>query len=130
MLLYLPHMLDHIAFRVSDIDATVRFYTAALAPLGYALAFDHSFDGVRVVGFGKEGKIDTWFSNATPVGGPAHVAWSAASKEAVDAFHAAGLEAGGKDNGAPGPRPEYGESYYGAFLLDPDGNNAEAVLRA
>jgi len=121
-------MLDHITHRVRDIAATVAFYTEALRPLEYSLSFDQVFDsGLRVAGFGQNGKVDTWFTSDRPVSGPAHIAWRAESKEAVDAFHAAALAAGGRDNGAPGMRPEYHEHYYGAFVLDPDGNNVEAV---
>lgn len=120
-------MLDHITHHVGDIDATVAFYTAALEPLSYALAFDRRSDGVRVVGFGRNGKIDTWFTADPPASGPTHIAWRTTSREAVDAFHAAAVAAGGEDNGAPGLRPEYHGNYYGAFVLDPDGNNVEAV---
>lgn len=121
-------MLDHITHRVRDIDATVVFYAEALEPLGYSLSFDRTYaSGVRVAGFGQNGKVDTWFVNGQPVSGPAHIAWRAPSREAVDAFHAAALAAGGQDNGAPGMRPGYHAHYYGAFVLDPDGNNVEAV---
>lgn len=122
-------MLDHITFRVSDIKKAEAFYTAALKPLGYSLSFDQTFDdSVRVIGFGKGGKIDTWFTADKPVSGPAHISWKAESKEQVDEFYKAALAAGGKDNGAPGIRTEYHENYYGAFVLDPDGNNVEAVF--
>ncbi len=121
-------MIDHITVRVADIEKTVTFYKAALAPLGYSLSFDQTFDGVQVVGFSKDGKIDTWFTNDTPVSGPFHIAWKTESREVVDAFHKAAIEAGGIDNGAPGLRPEYHKNYYGAFVLDPDGNNVEVVF--
>jgi catechol 2,3-dioxygenase-like lactoylglutathione lyase family enzyme len=120
-------MLDHITIRVSNIANTVIFYTAALAPLGYKIAFDQEFDGIRVVGFSKDGKIDTWFTADKPVSGPVHLAFKADTREAVDAFYAAAMHAGGRDNGTPGIRPEYHESYYAAFVFDPDGNDIEAV---
>lgn len=130
-------MIDHMTFRVADIGRTRAFYAAALAPLGYRVAFDAVHDGVRVLGLGcGEGDAattDTWFvDGASPWGGPAvssgcHLAWRAPSRAAVDAFHAAALAAGGRDNGAPGLRPHYHPHYYGAFVIDPDGNNVEAV---
>ncbi len=130
-------MLDHMTFHVSDIARSKAFYAAALAPLGYALRFEQNIDGVNVLGFGQgdaaESKIDTWLVDR-PCAGPGrsfssacHLAWRAASREAVDAFHAAALAAGGADNGPPGPRPHYHPHYYGAFVIDPDGNNVEAV---
>lgn len=122
-------MLDHITFRVSDIDKTDAFYSAALKPLGYSRTFDQTFDdNVRVIGFGKSGKTDTWFTTDKPASGAAHIAWKANSREEVDQFYKAALAAGGKDNGAPGVRTEYHENYYGAFVFDPDGNNVEAVF--
>lgn len=122
-------MLDHITLRVSDIVKTQAFYCAALKPLGYSLSYDQTFDGgVRVIGFGRGSKIDTWFTTDQPVSGPAHICWKAESREQVDDFYKAALAAGGKDNGAPGIRAEYHENYYGAFVLDPDGNNVEAVF--
>jgi catechol 2,3-dioxygenase-like lactoylglutathione lyase family enzyme len=135
-------MIDHMTFRVSDIALSKAFYAAALAPLGYALLFEQQFDGVNVLGFGQpatapahEAKIDTWLVDGpSPHGAPVttgcHLAWSAASRAAVDAFHAAALAAGGSDNGAPGLRPQYHTGYYGAFAIDPDGNNVEAVCHA
>lgn len=121
-------MIDHITIRVRNIDSVVAFYSEALKPLGYSLDFDKNFDSVRVVGFGKSGKIDTWFTSGTSFSGPIHIAWNANSKNEVDDFYEAGIKAGGKDNGAPGIRPEYHENYYGAFLIDPEGNNIETVF--
>jgi catechol 2,3-dioxygenase-like lactoylglutathione lyase family enzyme len=135
-------MIDHMTFRVSDIARSKAFYVAALAPLGYALRFEQQFDGVNVLGFGQTAttpahvaKIDTWLLDGpSPHGAPittgCHLAWSAPSRAAVDAFHAAALAAGGSDNGAPGLRPHYHADYYGAFVIDPDGNNIEAVCHA
>ncbi len=120
-------MLDHLTLRVPNIEKTITFYSATLAPLRYTLSFDQTFDGVRVVGFGKDGKVDTWFTTDTPVSAHCHIAFKADSPDAVDTFYKAALAAGGKDNGAPGLRPEYHERYYGAFIFDPDGHNIEAV---
>ena len=120
-------MLGHITIRVRDIESTRKFYTELLAPLGYTLDFDQNFDGVQVIGFAKDGIFDTWFTTMTPLSGFCHFAYQVDSRAEVDAFHAAGLAAGGKDNGEPGTRPEYSEKYYGAFILDPDGNNVEAM---
>lgn len=121
-------MIDHITFRVSDIEKTKSFYSKALSPIGYKMGFDQTFDGVRILGFTKNDKMDTWFTNAKPVSGPFHIAWRVNSQKEVDAFYAAAMEAGGKDNGKPGRREEYHPDYYGAFVLDPDGNNIEAVF--
>ena len=129
-------MLDHFTLRVRDIAATRAFYTAALAPLGYVNAFDAVHDGAAIVGFGftqENGsmRIDSWFiDHREPVSGPTHLCWVAATRAQVDAFHAAALAAGGQDNGPPGLRAHYGPSYYGGFVIDPDGNNVEAVCRA
>jgi catechol 2,3-dioxygenase-like lactoylglutathione lyase family enzyme len=133
-----------MTFRVADLARTRAFYVAALAPLGYRVAYEGTHDGVRILGLGTGGgvpgaapdegvTIDTWFVDGpSPWGGPAvssgcHLAWAAPDRAAVDAFHAAALAAGGRDNGAPGLRPEYHPHYYGAFVIDPDGNNVEAV---
>ena len=117
-------MFNHIGLRVKDINASVRFYEAALAPLGYV-------PGPRDesgAGFGPPGDPALWLYAAKGSTSPgAHVAFSAADHSAVDRFHTRGLKAGGRDNGPPGIRADYGPKYYAAFLLDPDGNNVEAV---
>ena len=132
-------MIDHMTFRVADIARTRSFYSAALAPLGYALRVDANFDGTNLLGYGGEGcgdKTDTWFVDGpSPYGGHVvttgcHLAWAAPSRAAVDAFYAAAIAAGGRDNGPPGLRPLYGADYYGAFVIDPEGNNVEAVCHA
>jgi catechol 2,3-dioxygenase-like lactoylglutathione lyase family enzyme len=87
-------------------------------------------DDWNMAGFGVDGKPSFWVAERAPVGGSFHVAFTASSRPAVDAFHAAALAAGGRDNGGPGPRPQYHPTYYGAFVLDPDGNNIEAVCHA
>jgi catechol 2,3-dioxygenase-like lactoylglutathione lyase family enzyme len=117
-------MYDHIGLRVKDLDASVRFYGAALAPLAHVLA---SRDAAGA-GFGPRGEPALWLYAATGARGPGvHVAFRAADRATVDRFHAEGLAAGGRDHGRPGLRADYGANYYAAFLLDPDGNNVEAV---
>jgi catechol 2,3-dioxygenase-like lactoylglutathione lyase family enzyme len=117
-------MLDHVGLRVEDIDGSRAFYRETLAPLGYALVYE----GQGWAGFGAEGLPDFWISGGGPTSPAVHVAFRASGRSSVDLFHAAGLAAGGTDNGAPGLRPEYHKDYYGAFILDPDGNNIEAVF--
>jgi catechol 2,3-dioxygenase-like lactoylglutathione lyase family enzyme len=119
-------MIDHVGLTVSDVGRSKAFYTAALAPLGYAPLMD--FDGSA--GFGIAPKPDFWIGRGDPNVPPVHVAFAASSRAIVDAFHRAALAAGGRDNGAPGLRPEYHPNYYGAFVLDPDGHNIEAVCHA
>lgn len=117
-------MYDHIGLKTGDLDASVRFYTAALAELGHVLC---SRDEASA-GLGPQDAPSLWLyahSAVNPTG--MHLAFRAADRAAVDAFHKAGLEAGGRDHGAPGLRRDYGDHYYAAFLLDPDGNNVEAV---
>lgn len=117
-------MYDHIGLRVRDLEASLRFYEAALAPLGHVLGPRDDLGA----GFGPPGGPALWLHRSGGAGGAgAHVAFRAATRAAVARFHAAGLGAGGRDNGGPGPRPDYGPAYYAAFLIDPDGNNVEAV---
>lgn len=116
-------MIDHISLKVRDLARSKAFYEAALAPLGYAVIMEF---GVTV-GLGAGRKPDFWLG-VGEASGPMHIAFAAESREAVDAFHRAALAAGATDNGAPGPRPQYHPGYYGAFVLDPDGNNVEAVI--
>jgi catechol 2,3-dioxygenase-like lactoylglutathione lyase family enzyme len=122
--------MDHMTVRVRDIGRTRAFYDVALAPLGYKLSFDQVHDGVHILGYACEGRFDTWFTDTPPPSGPTHVAWTADTRAAVDEFHRAAVAAGGRDNGGPGERPHYHPGYYGAFVLDPDGNNVEAVCHA
>jgi catechol 2,3-dioxygenase-like lactoylglutathione lyase family enzyme len=119
-------VIDHIAVGVRDLAASRAFYRAALAPLGVAEHGSWSDEG-REIAFGADGNDDFAISDRYPPSGVSHIAFAADTPEQVDAFHAAALAAGGTDNGAPGRRPEYSPRYYGAFVLDPDGHNVEAV---
>jgi len=119
-------MFDHIGLSVRDLPKTRAFYTAALAPLGFVLQYDQ--DGV--IAFGPPGKWALWFYGKGDGPTGIHIALSATTRAQVDAFHAAALAAGGKDNGAPGLRPHYTSTYYGAFVIDPDGHNLESVCYA
>ena len=117
-------MIDHTAVNVSDQEAAKRFYSQALEPLGYSLAFEMG----QFMGFADANGMDLGVVRRDPVGG-AHVAFKCDDHASVDAFYAAAMAAGGKDNGAPGIREHYHEHYYGAFILDADGNNIEAVCQ-
>lgn len=116
-------MYDHVGLKVKDVAASVKFYSAALAPLGFVLC-THDDSGA---GFGPPGAPALWLAKGDSKGAGVHVAFAAKTHEAVQKFHRAGVEAGGRDHGKPGPRPDYGAKYYAAFLIDPDGNNVEAV---
>jgi len=116
-------MIDHVILNVGDVARSRAFYVEALKPLGYDIVMEFP----RGVGFGPAGKPIFWVSGREPAQTAVHVAFSAERRETVDEFHAAALKAGGKDNGGPGLRKQYHPSYYGAFILDPDGNNVEAV---
>jgi catechol 2,3-dioxygenase-like lactoylglutathione lyase family enzyme len=118
-------MLDHIGLNVSDYDRSCEFYARALAPLGFSLLMEPV---PRTGGFGSDGKPWFWITDQRePATENVHVAFTAPDRATVDAFHAAALEAGGTDNGAPGIRELYHPDYYGAYVLDPDGNNVEMV---
>jgi catechol 2,3-dioxygenase-like lactoylglutathione lyase family enzyme len=128
-------ILDHLTVNVRDYARSKAFYAQALAPLGITLAMEYG----EACGFGRGPKPDLWIS-ARPASfqtaeqmatiTPVHLAFAARSRDEVDAFHRAALAAGGRDFGAPGPRPQYHPNYYGAFILDPDGHNIEAVYHA
>lgn len=124
-------MIDHLGILVSDIARSRAFYEAALGALGMSVQMevgqDKTGDGTTALGFGIPGEKIFWIGDGEKVGQGLHVAFRADQREQVDQFHAAGLNAGGKDNGAPGPRPNYGPDYYAAFVYDPDGANIEAV---
>lgn len=119
-------IFDHIGFTVTDFGRSRSFYVAALAPLGIDVLAEG--DGWVMIGRAADGKL--WFGSGPAMAGPVHVGFHAATRGQVRAFHAGALAAGGRDNGAPGPRPQYSPNYYGAFVFDPDGNNIEAVCRA
>jgi catechol 2,3-dioxygenase-like lactoylglutathione lyase family enzyme len=117
-------MYDHIGLRVGNLDSAVRFYTAALAPLGFELCSK----GDGYAGFGPKDSPALWLHlHKGSAGSAAHVAFRAENHAAIRQFHAEGLKAGGRDNGGAGPRADYSPTYYAAFLIDPDGNNVEAV---
>jgi catechol 2,3-dioxygenase-like lactoylglutathione lyase family enzyme len=115
-------MLDHFGIGVRDLAASREFYEAALAPLGFGVVMERD----DRVALGSPGRPIFWLVDREPTAG-IHIAFQAADRERVDAFHSAALAAGGTDNGGPGMRTEYHAHYYGAFILDLDGNNAEAV---
>ena len=126
-------MLDHIGFAVSDFARSKAFFLKALAPLGIGLIMEvtpEQSGGSAHAGFGENGKPYFWIGDADATRGHLHVAFTAKSRTDVDAFYKAALAAGARDNGAPGLRPHYHADYYGAFVLDPDGNNVEAVCHA
>jgi catechol 2,3-dioxygenase-like lactoylglutathione lyase family enzyme len=122
-------IIDHLSVGVSDLARSREFYSRALEPLGFTEIGSWS-DENNEVAFGAEGLNDFAISTQYQPVGAVHIAFAADRREQVDAFHTAALAAGGRDNGAPGPRPEYSEGYYGAFVLDPDGHNVEAVYHA
>jgi catechol 2,3-dioxygenase-like lactoylglutathione lyase family enzyme len=118
-------VFDHVGLNVADFATSKRFFEQALSPLGYRVVMDFSQFGAA--GFGAEDKPEFWVSARDPRGTGTHVAFQASDHATVDSFHAEALAAGGTDNGPPGTREEYHPSYYAAFVLDPDGNNIEAV---
>ncbi len=125
-------MLDHTGIPVADYARSKTFYEKALAPLGYALVMEvaQSENDSPAAGFGADGKPDFWIGGEGGLNRAIHVAFAAKDRATVDAFYRAALAAGGKDNGGPGLRPHYHVNYYGAFVLDPDGHNIEAVCHA
>ena len=116
-------MFDHLGFAVADFSASRAFYVAALAPLGITAAMEF---GDRA-GFGRDGQPRFWIGGGGKPPGHFHLAFAAHNREAVRAFHAAALKAGARDNGQPGLRPDYHPNYYGAFVIDLNGHNIEAV---
>lgn len=125
-----PGILSHISLGSNDPDTAVRFYDATLATLGIVRL--ETLEGIAA-GYGRQFP-EFWIAlpgdeQPASVGNGTHVAFIAESREAVQAFHEAALAAGGTDEGAPGPRPEYGQAYYGCFVKDPDGNKIEATFR-
>jgi catechol 2,3-dioxygenase-like lactoylglutathione lyase family enzyme len=116
-------MIDHLTLTVRDMRRSRPFYEAVLAPLGYRVLME--FEGM--CGFGDARKPYLWMKQGDPPSSPMHLAFAAARRRDVDAFHAAALGCGARDNGAPGVRAHYHPTYYGAFALDPDGHPIEAV---
>ncbi len=116
-------VIDHVTLNVGDVDAAKAFYAQALGPLGYRLTMDF----VEGAGFASEGKPDFFLAQRGEPSAPVHVAFRSPDRKTVDEFHAAALAAGGTDNGPPGIRRVYHEYYYGAYVVDPEGNNIEAV---
>lgn len=126
-------MIDDMGIGVSDLDAGARFYSACLAPLGYGKITEVTPEQTghyHGIGYGRDGKPDFWIGNSTPVTRAIHIAFTAPDRASVDAFYEAALAQGGRDNGPPGIRAHYHPDYYGAFIIDPDGNNVEAVCHA
>ncbi|SHL26853.1 Predicted lactoylglutathione lyase [Roseibium suaedae] len=122
-------IFDHVGFEVSDYSAARAFYDKALAPLGIKVVMEvgpEQTGNIFYCGYGVE-RPEFWIGGQTALNRAVHVAFAAPNRSIVDAFYAAAIAAGGKDNGAPGLRPHYHENYYGAFVLDPDGHNIEAV---
>ena len=122
--------IDHISLSVSDFGAAKAFYAAALKPLGITILmeFPKAVTGsCDFAGLGANGKPFFWLTDTGRTAPGVHLAFAANSRAEVDAFHAAAMAAGGRDNGKPGIRAQYHPTYYGAFVLDPDGNNVEAV---
>ncbi|MEO5667863.1 MAG: VOC family protein [Bdellovibrionota bacterium] len=121
-------MIDHFTLTASNYEKSKTFYAQALAPLGYALVKEFGDD---VSGFGIGDRLDFWLANGSEPTRPTfHVAFAAETRAHVDAFYAAAIAAGGRDNGKPGTREGHPPNYYCAFVLDPDGQNIEATCRA
>lgn len=123
-------MIDHTGINVSNFERSKEFYTQSLASLGYQLLYEFDASGVGSAsgaGFGIDGQPDFWIFQGEPNTPRIHIAFRAETREGVQAFYEAALQAGGQDNGAPGLRTHYHPNYYGAFVFDPDGHNIEAV---
>jgi catechol 2,3-dioxygenase-like lactoylglutathione lyase family enzyme len=120
-------MLDHVSLGVTDFARATAFYRAAFQAIGIDCL---DTDGAHYAGYGANGKAFFWINLKPSVTTGAHVAFTVPDRDMVGRFHAAALGAGGRDNGAPGPRPDYHADYYAAFVFDPDGHNIEAVCHA
>lgn len=118
-------MIDHMSLSVKDYEKSKKFFSEALKPIGYSVLMDY---GVAV-GLGSDNKPDFWLTQNDNTQ-KSHIAFLAKNRSQVDEFHKAALEAGGTDNGAPGLRPNYHPNYYGAFIIDFDGNNIEVVCHS
>jgi catechol 2,3-dioxygenase-like lactoylglutathione lyase family enzyme len=120
-------MLDHVTIAVGDLERPKAFYDAALQPLGIARLYA---DGEAFAGYGMVRRAFFWIGRRDALATGTHIAFVATNRATVDAFYRAAIAAGGRDNGAPGLRPRYHPDYYGAFVLDPDGHNIEAICRS
>ena len=125
-------MIDHIGLAVSNMERSKAFYVDAFRPLGIAIVMEVTAEQTGAdahAGFGKDDKAFFWIGGGAKPKGGTHVAFTAPTRADVDTFYRAALAAGGRENGSPGLRPHYHPDYYGAFVLDPDGNNIEAACR-
>jgi catechol 2,3-dioxygenase-like lactoylglutathione lyase family enzyme len=125
-------MIAHVGIQVSDIERSKRFYSAALKPLGYQMIREYGITPMRPAasaGFGEPPRADLWIYQGEPSPAASHIAFQVSRRAWVDAFYEAAIAAGGIDHGKPGLRPQYNANYYGAFVLDPDGYNIEAVCK-
>ena len=122
-------IFDHLGYSVGDFDKSAAFYDAALAPLGIKRVSEFEYPGGKVIGYGAD-RPEFWVNSGDALRDHVHVAFAAKTRAEVDAFYAAALAAGGRDNGAPGIRAEYHPDYYAAYVFDPDGHNIEAVCNA
>jgi len=125
-------MIAHVGIQVSDIERSKKFYSEALKPIGYEMLRESRVTPDRPApsaGFGVPPRADFWLYQGEPGGITTHIAFQVGKRALVDAFYQAAMAAGGRDNGKPGLRPQYNPNYYGAFVLDPDGYNLEAVCR-
>ena len=125
-------MIAHVGITVSDIEKSKQFYAAALEPLGFQMIRAYGATDTRPTasaGFGAPPRAELWIYQGTARDTTTHIAFQVAQRALVDAFYEAAIAAGGRDNGKPGLRPQYSANYYGAFVLDPDGYNIEAVCR-
>ena len=122
--------IDHMSLSVSDYDKSKKFYVAALRPLRGGVVMEFPMDGGATAGLGPDGKPFLWISGGSGLIQHVHLALRAENRAQVDAFYAAAIAAGGRDNGPPGLRPHYHKNYYAAFVLDPDGHNIEVVTHA
>ena len=125
-------MIAHIGIIVSDLERSKNFYAAALKPIGYRMIREYGVTPTRPAasaGFGEPPRADLWLYQGNPGNVTTHIALRVSKRALVDEFYTAAVVAGGRDNGKPGPRPQYNANYYSAFVLDPDGYNIEAVCR-
>lgn len=126
-------MIDHLGIGVADLNISKHFYDAALAALRIAPIMEvtpEETGGYHGIGYGVSDKPSFWIGNGDVAGAGLHIAFSASSRADIDAFYREAMKAGGRDNGPPGIRSHYHPNYYAAFVLDPDGNNVEAVCHA